>query len=264
MALTDRQQQIKDEFIAVRGTWSSAWESILELDAEFLRAYLELSAVPVRKARLEPKVREFIFIAADAAATHLYEPGIRQHVRAALDLGASTAELMEVLELTSTLGIHACNIGVPLLIEVLTEEGMRTEAAPLNPRQEQLKGEFAASRGYWHEFWEGLLELDPELFAAYLDFSSVPWRTGVLDPKVKEFVYIAFDASATHLYVPGLKLHMRNAVRLGATAAEILEVLEIVSVIGIHAATTGAPILATELRSRATRDLDGSQARDVV
>ncbi len=271
MALTARQQQVKDEFIAVRGTWSSAWERILELDTDFLHAYLEWSAVPLRKHHLEPKVREFIFITADAAATHLHEPGIRQHVRAALDLGATAAEVMEVLELTSTLGIHACNIGVPLLIEVLTEEGLRTEAAPHSQRQQELKAEFAASRGYWHEFWEGLLELDPELFAAYLEFSAVPWRTGVLAPKVKELVYIAFDAAATHLYVPGLKLHMRNAVRLGATAAEILEVLEIVSVIGIHAATVGAPILAEELRGRApaphgadTGDLDVGEASDVV
>jgi alkylhydroperoxidase/carboxymuconolactone decarboxylase family protein YurZ len=247
MALTEKQQQIKDDFIAVRGTWSTAWEKILELDAEFLRAYLEWSAVPLRKRQLEPKVREFIFIAADAAATHLYEPGIRQHVRAALEAGASAAEVMEVLELTSTLGIHACNIGIPLLIEVLTEEGMRAGPAPLSAHQQQLKSEFTASRGYWHEFWDGLLELDEELFAAYLDFSSVPWRTGVLAPKVKEFVYIAFDAAATHLYIPGLKLHLRNAVRLGATTAEIIEVLEIVSVIGIHAATVGAPILAAEL-----------------
>jgi alkylhydroperoxidase/carboxymuconolactone decarboxylase family protein YurZ len=251
MALTQRQQQIKDEFIAVRGTWSTAWQQILELDAEFLHAYLDWSAVPLRKRELAPKVREFIFIAADAAATHLYEPGIRQHVRAALDLGASAAEVMEVLELTSTLGIHACNIGIPLLIEVLTEEGKRDGPAPLSPHQEQLKAEFTERRGYWHEFWDGLLELDAELFAAYLDFSSVPWRTGVLEPKVKELVYIAFDAAATHLYVPGLKLHMRNAVRLGATSAEIIEVLEIVSVIGIHAATVGVPILAEELAKAA-------------
>ena len=247
MTLTPRQQQAKDEFIAVHGTWSTAWEKILELDPEFLLAYLEWSAVPLRKHQLEPKVREFIFIAADAAATHLYEPGIRQHVRAALDLGASAAEVMEVLELTSTLGIHACNIGIPLLIDVLTEEGKRDGPAPLSARQQQLKAEFTESRGYWHEFWDGLLELDEELFAAYLDFSSVPWRTGVLEPKVKELVYIAFDAAATHLYVPGLKLHMRNAVRLGATGAEIIELLEVVSVIGIHAATVGAPILAEEL-----------------
>lgn len=122
-ALTPRQQQIKDEFIRVRGTWSDAWQNVLELDAEFLRAYLQWSALPARKGHLEPRVREFIFIAADAAATHLYTPGIRQHVRAALDLGATATEIMEVLELTSTLGIHACNVGIPLLLEVLARRG---------------------------------------------------------------------------------------------------------------------------------------------
>src|SRR5690606_7177448 len=139
--------------------------------------------------------------------THLYTPGIRQHIRAALAFGATEREVMEVLELTSTLGIHAMNIGVPLLLEVLQEEGLRSGPAPLDERRERLKEQFTRERGYWHEFWDGVLELDPELFEAYLDFSAVPWRTGVLEPKVKELVYCAFDASATHLYAPGLKLH---------------------------------------------------------
>ncbi|CAM4062983.1 carboxymuconolactone decarboxylase family protein [Kibdelosporangium persicum] len=244
--LTTRQEELKAEFIKVRGTWSDAWESILRLDPGFLEAYLKFSAVPWRRNHLEDKVKEFVYIAADAAATHLYTPGIRQHIRAALAFGATKEEIMEVLELTSTLGIHAANIGVPLLLEVLEEEGLRTGPAPLDERQEKLKAEFTENRGYWHSFWDGLLELDPDLFEAYTEFSSVPWRTGVLSPKVKELIYTAFDASATHLYVPGLKLHIRNAVRYGATKEEIMEVLEIVSVIGIHAATVAAPILEEE------------------
>ena len=248
MTLTQAQQDIRDEFIQVHGAWGDAWERILELDAGFLRAYLNWAAVPARRRALEPKVRELVLVAVDAAATHLHAPGIRQHVRSALDLGASAAELTEVLELTGTLGIHACNVGVPLLIEVLAEEGLRSGPAQLTERQQALKAQFIDSRGYWHESWDGMLELDPELFAAYLDFSALPWRSGVLEPKVKEFIYIAFDASATHLYAPGLKLHMRNAVRLGATTAEILEVLELASLVGVHAATVAAPILAEELR----------------
>jgi alkylhydroperoxidase/carboxymuconolactone decarboxylase family protein YurZ len=247
MTLTPRQRQIKDEFIRVRGTWGEAWESILRLDPGFLETYLRLSAVPWNRDVLPPVVKEFIYIAADAAATHLYTPGIRQHIRAALAHGATPAEIMEVLELTSTLGIHAANIGTPLLLEVLAEEGLRTSAPPLDARREKLKADFTERRGYWHEFWDGLLELDPDLFEAYLDFSGHPWTAGVLEPKIKELVYIAFDASATHLYAPGLKLHMRNAVRHGATPAEIMEVLAIVSVIGIHAATVAAPILTEEL-----------------
>lgn len=246
MSLTEAQKELKQEFIDVRGTWSDAWEAVLRLDPEYLRSYLKLSSVPLRKNHLPDKIKEFVYVAVDSAATHLYTPGIRQHVRAALDAGATREEVMEVLELTSTLGIHAANIGVPLLLEVLEEEGMRDGPAPLDERQLQLKEEFTEKRGYWHEFWDGLLELDPELFEAYVDFSSVPWTSGVLEPKHKELIYCAFDAAATHLYVPGLKLHMRNAVRYGATAEEILEVIEIASVIGVHTVTTAAPLLEEE------------------
>ncbi|MQA95005.1 MAG: NAD-binding protein [Streptosporangiales bacterium] len=254
VALTDEQQAIKDEFVRVRGKWGEEWQHILELDPAFLRAYLNFSAVPWRRepGALEPKVRELIYITVDASATHMYTRGLRKHIAAALGHGARPAEIMEVLELTSTLGIHTCNIGVPLLIEVLDEEGLRDGPAELTEHQEKLKARFTETRGYWHSFWDGLLELDPELFEAYLEFSAVPWRTGTLEPKIKELVYCAFDAAATHLYVPGLKQHLRNAVRLGATVPEIMEVFEIASVIGVHAATTAAPILA-ELSGREGR-----------
>ena len=219
MSLNDEQQAIKDEFLRVRGTWGDPWERMLELDPAFVRAYLDFSAVPWRRepGALPAKVRELLSIAVDAAATHLYVPGIRQHIAAALDAGATPQEVMEVLELTSTLGIHAANIGVPLLVEVLVEEGLRDGPAPLDARQEQLKAEFTETRGYWHAFWDEILELDPDLFEPYVAFSAVPWRTGTLEPKVKELVYCALDASATHLYVPGLKLHLRNALGHGAT-----------------------------------------------
>jgi alkylhydroperoxidase/carboxymuconolactone decarboxylase family protein YurZ len=247
MNLTARQEEIKQEFIRVRGTWSDVWEGVLRLDPEFLKAYLDFSAVPWRKNHLADKVKEFVYIAIDANATHLYLPGVRQHVRAALNLGATPQEIMEVLELSATLGIHAMNVGVPLLVEVLEEKGLRSGPAPLTEDQERLKAEFTKTRGYWHSFWDELLELDPELFAAYTEFSSVPWRSGTLEPKVKEFIYIAFDTAATHLYAQGLKLHIANAIDHGATAQEILEVMEIASVLGIHGVTAAAPILIEEL-----------------
>jgi alkylhydroperoxidase/carboxymuconolactone decarboxylase family protein YurZ len=211
---------------------------------------MDFSAVPWRQNHLPDKVKELIYVAVDANATHMYLPGVRQHVRAALLQGATPDEIMEVLELAATLGIHAMNIGVPILAEVLEEEGLRRGPAALTERQRDIKAEFTRNRGYWHGFWDEMLELDPELLAAYTEFSSVPWRSGPLEPKVKELVYIAFDTAATHLYVPGLKAHIRNAVRLGATAGEILEVMEIASVLGIHAVTTGAPILAEEMAAR--------------
>ncbi|ULN47174.1 carboxymuconolactone decarboxylase family protein [Mycolicibacterium goodii] len=248
MTLTTRQQQIKDDFVRIRGTWGEPWDAILRLDPDFLEAYTAFSSVPWRDGHnhLDDKTKEFMFIAVDAAATHMYSPGVRQHIKAAFEAGATPSEIMEVLELTSTLGIHAMNIGVPLLVQVLVEKGLRTGPAPLDANQERIKAEFTENRGYWHSFWDDMLELDPDLFEAYTNFSSVPWKTGTLSPKVKELVYIAFDTAATHLYVPGLKLHIENAIGYGATAGEILEVMEIASVLGIHAATTAAPILMEE------------------
>ncbi len=253
MSLTARQEEIKDEFIRVRGAWSDTWEGVLRLDPEFLKAYLDFSAVPWRKNFLDDKVKEFIYIAIDANATHMYLPGVRQHIKAALKLGATPQEIMEVLELSATLGIHAMNIGVPILVQVLEEKGLRSGPAPLTEHQEQIKAEFTKTRGYWHTFWDEMLELDPEMFAAYTEFSSVPWRTGTLEPKVKEFVYIAFDTAATHLYVKGLKLHIENAIGYGATPQEILEVMEIASVLGIHGVTAAAPILLEEMADLAAQ-----------
>jgi alkylhydroperoxidase/carboxymuconolactone decarboxylase family protein YurZ len=111
----------------------------------------------------------------------------------------------------------------------------------------ELRDEFIEARGYWNEFWDGLLKLDPDFFKAYLNFSSVPWKTGVLEPKFKELIYIAIDASTTHLYEPGLRQHIRNALKHGATKEEIMEVLELTSVLGIHSCTMGVPVLLDEL-----------------
>ncbi|TXN29953.1 carboxymuconolactone decarboxylase family protein [Lacisediminihabitans profunda] len=248
-SLSARQEEIKAEFIAARGSWGDPWQTVLKIDPEFVAAYLHLYMVPWKKNYLSPKFKELCYLSVSAAATHLYVPGIHAHITAALDLGATPHEIIEVLELASTLGIHTMNIGVPLLVEVLEELG-RTGPSPLKEYQERLKAEFTEVRGYWHDFWNEMLELDPEMFGAYTEFSSVPWKTGTLSPAEKELIYISYDIAATHLYVPGTKLHIRNALNHGATVEQILEVMEISSVLGIHAVTTAVPILAKELAER--------------
>lgn len=240
--MSDRLQEIRDAFVEARGYWNPNVESLLQADPEFFETYLNLSAVPWRTGELEPKVKEFIYIALAGAATHLWAPGLKSHIGKAKQFGATKEEILEVLQLTSTLGIHAANIGVPLLIQSLKEAG-KWEEPPQDERRAQLKEEFTRNRGYWHEFWDGVLALDPDFFEAYTDFSSHPWKHGVLEPKVKELIYCAFDVSATHLYVPGLKLHIENAIGYGATARELMEVIELASVIGVHTMILGVPMV---------------------
>jgi alkylhydroperoxidase/carboxymuconolactone decarboxylase family protein YurZ len=245
MELSIQQSELKRKFVEARGYWNAFWDGLLQLDPDFFEAYLEFFAVPWKNGKLEPKIKELIYVAIDSSTTHLYLPGLRQHVQNALRLGATKAELMEVFELTSVLGIHTCTEGVPILIEELKNAGQHLSTG-LDERQRRLKDEFQSTRGYWNVFWDGLLMLDCDFFEAYLKFSSVPWKTGPLEPKIKELIYVAIDAATTHLYQPGLRQHIRNALRYGATKEEIMEVFELASVLGIHTCTEGVPILLDE------------------
>jgi alkylhydroperoxidase/carboxymuconolactone decarboxylase family protein YurZ len=243
--LSERQQAIKDAFIENRGYWAKIMEQILQLSPDYFEAYTELSSVPWKHGVLEPKVKEFMYIAAEASTTHLYNAGTRIHIQNALRHGATVDEVFEVLELTSVLGIHSCTVGVPILLEELEAAG-KLDDEPLDERRIALKEAFTENRGYWAPFLEGLLKLSPEFFEAYLKLSSVPWLTGPLEPKVKEFVYIAIDGATTHLYEPGLRQHIRNAIGHGATKEELMEVLELVAAIGVHTMTDSVPILMKE------------------
>lgn len=121
-ALDERRRALREDFLDARGHWSPFWEAMLELDPDFFEAYVAFSAVPWKTGTLEPKEKELVYIAIDASTTHLYEPGLRQHIRGALGHGATREEIMEVFELTSVLGIHTCTLGVPVLTEILAAE----------------------------------------------------------------------------------------------------------------------------------------------
>jgi alkylhydroperoxidase/carboxymuconolactone decarboxylase family protein YurZ len=46
---------------------------------------------------------------------------------------------------------------------------------------------------------------------------------------------------------------MENALKQGATPAEIMEVLELTSVLGVHTIAVGLPILLDEIKKAETR-----------
>ena len=247
--LSARQQAIKADFIENRGYWAEIMEQILTLSPDYFEAYTNISSVPWKHGVLEPKVKEFMYIAIDASTTHLYSMGTRIHMQNALRQGATEEEIFEVLALTSGLGIHSCTVGVPILMEELASAGMLEEVPPnesLDARQLALKETFTKNRGYWAPFLDGLLQLSPEFFEAFLDISSVPWISGPLEPKVKEFVYIAIDAATTHLYEPGLRQHIKNAIGHGASKEGLMEVLQLATAIGVHTMTDSVPILVQE------------------
>jgi len=113
------------------GEWNPNWQPFYELDPAWTEAFMAMGTTPMLSGVLDPKVVEFIAIAVDASCTHMYAPGVRRHIRKALELGATKEEITAVLQLTSVLGIHTMSLGAPILHEELAALEPVTEPAPL-------------------------------------------------------------------------------------------------------------------------------------
>jgi alkylhydroperoxidase/carboxymuconolactone decarboxylase family protein YurZ len=106
------------------GQWNAAWDDAAALDPEWLERFLAMGVTPWQRSVLDAKTLEFIAIAVDASCTHLYAPGVRRHINKALDLGATPAEILAVLQAVAVLGIHSVALGTPMLIEAMRDRGL--------------------------------------------------------------------------------------------------------------------------------------------
>ena len=111
------------------GEWNPNWTPFAELDPEWTERFMAMGLKPMLDKVLDARTIEFIAIAVDASCTHLYAPGVRRHVRRALEVGATPGEVLSVLQMVSVLGIHSVALGLPILVEAMDELGLRTPCA---------------------------------------------------------------------------------------------------------------------------------------
>ncbi len=128
----DRRERIVRRGERRRGFVPYWLRVMAEVDVDFLEAYeriYELTAV--RRGKLPPKFREMIVIAAVSIGG--YGPGIKDHIRRALRLGATREEIIEVLQ-SAYFHTGALTLvhGMIALIDVLKEmeEGKTKTAKP--------------------------------------------------------------------------------------------------------------------------------------
>lgn len=103
------------------GQWNEAWNPFFELDPGWTDEFFAVATGIYAGGVLSPKDVELLSIAFDASITHMYAPGTRRHIKAALKLGATMEEIMEALKLCVAQGVQACNLGVPILAEELAK-----------------------------------------------------------------------------------------------------------------------------------------------
>ncbi len=98
-----------------------------------------------------------------------------------------------------------------------------------------------------------LREWDPVFVDQCLKMSNNPWIGGVLPRKDIELISLAVNAAITNLSPGGTRRHIRGALEAGATREEILMVIKIASLLSIHTASLGAPILLEEAKAASVK-----------
>ncbi len=195
---------------------------------------------------LSPKVVSFVCLATHVSVTGLNPEQVKRHIRGALDNGASVEEVWAVLKLCSVLGIHAIAVAAPILESSLTESGKTIDSNPGGtPTINTLR-----ERGTFNHAWSTIETWDPEWLDSFLAVGLDPSIETILGTKTQELLYIAIDASVTHLYSPGTRRHIDAALRAGVQPVEILEVLKLVSIQGLDSIEVGLDILDEVCRER--------------
>jgi alkylhydroperoxidase/carboxymuconolactone decarboxylase family protein YurZ len=130
----DRRQAVVRRGERRRGFVPYWLRTMADVDVDFLEAYeriYELTAI--RRGKLPPKFREMIVVAAVSIGGYL--PGIKDHIRRALRLGATKEEIIEVLQSayfhTGALTLVHGMIG---LIDVLKELEAEKKTGRARPR----------------------------------------------------------------------------------------------------------------------------------
>ena len=130
----------------------------------------------------------------------------------------------------------------------------------LTEAQQKFKEDYIKARGYWVAFNDGLLKYSQDFLETYLRYAALPARTGPLSERMCELIYVAVDASSTHLFAEGLKVHVRRALAMGASVHDVIETLQLATAQGLEGVTMGVEILVEELQAAGqdTAFLDGA------
>jgi alkylhydroperoxidase/carboxymuconolactone decarboxylase family protein YurZ len=229
------------------GPWDAALAQLQAWDAAWAETCLKMSANPWTTGVLPRKLIELIGVGINAACTNLNPDGTRRHIRRALEAGATRDEILFVLKCASVMSIHSCSLGAPILLEEAKAAGANPPPAPhaATPAVDRMK-----AIGQWNAAWDPFYDLDPAWTDEFMACGAGIYGSGVLSARDVELLSIAFDASYTHMYAPGTRRHIANALKAGATVQEIMEVLKLCVVQGVQACNLGVPILAEELETR--------------
>lgn len=259
---TNRAAATAPSTTSYANSWTAALQKLREWDPAWAEQCTRMTTRPWTEGVLGTKFIELVCIALSASRAGLNPEDTRRHIRAALEAGATRDDILFVLKVASVMAIHSCMVGTPIVLEEASSGSLRDTGHTQAKRLQEAGGTTAAVEkmkaiGQWNAEWDSLFFLAPvwteQFMAAVIDL----YTASVLLPKQIELLCIALDASNTHVYGPGTRRHIKNAMKAGATLEEIMEVLELCVVQGVQSCNQGVSVLAEELDRHAAKQ--GSQ-----
>lgn len=118
-ALSDQQAALREAYMAQFGDWPDFCDLWLRADPGYFAVMLDLLAGGDQARGLDEKSRCLIMLALNGCFTGLHPDGLRLQIRRALRLGVDRREILQVLQMTAHLGVHACAIGIPVLMDAI-------------------------------------------------------------------------------------------------------------------------------------------------
>ncbi|MBX3530322.1 MAG: carboxymuconolactone decarboxylase family protein [Rhizobiaceae bacterium] len=247
--MEDRRKEMRTRVLKLRGYIGPFQEAMIELDPDWVERYLAFVCAPNDSGRISMRLTQLIYVAIDAAPSHLYPKGIGTHAELAMKLGATPEQVIETLEIAASLTELTPATALPILAEELAARGQPLKGSA----SDALAAKFAPVSSEPPAWLMAAADLVPRCAEALVDMIAHPWRGGTLPPKERALIALACHASPAVLNADGIRRHVREALTLGADGEEIAETIYLASGIGIHSLAVGAPIL-TEVLSRRTAD----------
>jgi alkylhydroperoxidase/carboxymuconolactone decarboxylase family protein YurZ len=223
------------------GLWGPALALLEQWDPTWTQACHEMSVHPWRNSVLSDRFAVLVCIALNAACTTLDGEAVRRHIRAALAAGSSRDEIAFVVKCATVVSLHSLSVAAPILMI----EAESQEPSPHHPTATPTCDALRAA-GQWNTAWDPFVQLDPQWTEEFMTLGADIYSSDVLTSKEIELLSIAVDASVSHMYVPGIRRHIRGALDAGATVEEIVAVLQLCVSQGVQACNLAIPILDEE------------------
>jgi alkylhydroperoxidase/carboxymuconolactone decarboxylase family protein YurZ len=229
-------ERIKALFIAERGYWRSWTETMLRACPGFVEQYARYAGHPARTGPLSPRMVELIYVALDSSSSHLFESGLQTHMQRALEVGATEADIVDVLHLVAVQGaVSACQ-AVDILAEFTGTDQAEAVDDELQARIASLGTPHALSLA-------AVARMDPGYASALLDFVEHGRPGSGLGAAERSLVQLALHACFTAFNPEATRQTVSLALSQGLAPAELLQAIQLGSHLAVHGTALGANVL---------------------